>query len=109
LIGQILGYDSCPCSIFLNLKSQIGTSAYRDLKVEDDWTLKYPEICNCSGKSSVGLGLETPPKVNTIFRHVKQMLSKEPLALIVVWPKKATWILCNVMMHAMYDAVSFSK
>ena len=34
--GKILGYNSCPCSIFLDLRMQIGCSAFRDLKVEDD-------------------------------------------------------------------------
>src|SRR3954468_5101232 len=107
---QILGYDSCPCSIFLNLKSQIGTSAYHDLKVEDDWTLKCPEICLCWENIPWEMGLKMPPKVNTIFQHVKQMLfRKGPGALIVTWPEKATLFLCNVMMHVMYDAVSFSK
>ena len=43
--GQILGYNSCPCSIFLDLRMQIGGRAFRNLKVEDDWTLECPEIC----------------------------------------------------------------
>ena len=33
--GQILGYDSCPCSIFLNRESQNGMYAIRGLEVED--------------------------------------------------------------------------
>ena len=43
--GKILGYNNCPCSIFLNLKSKIGGSAIRDLRMEDDWTLGCPKIC----------------------------------------------------------------
>ena len=43
--GQILGYNSCPCSIFLDLRMQIGWRAFRNPKVEDDWTLECPEIC----------------------------------------------------------------
>ena len=34
--GKILGYNSCPCSIFLDLRMQIGLRAFRDPKVEDD-------------------------------------------------------------------------
>src|SRR3954469_23600504 len=62
--GQILGYDSCPCTIFLNLKNQIGTSAYRDLKVEDDWTLKCPKICICREGLLREMGLQMPPREN---------------------------------------------
>ena len=43
--GKILGYNSCPCSIFLDLKSQIGKFAFRDSMVKGDWTLECPEIC----------------------------------------------------------------
>ena len=43
--GQILGYNSCPCSIFLDLRMQIGWRAFRNPRVEDDWTLECPEIC----------------------------------------------------------------
>ena len=43
--GKILGYNSCPCSIFLDLRMYIGLCAFRDSKVEDDWTLECPEIC----------------------------------------------------------------
>ena len=34
--GKILGYNSFPCSIFLNLRVLIGFRAFRDPKVEDD-------------------------------------------------------------------------
>ena len=43
--GQILGYNSCPCSIFLDLRMQIGWRSFRNPRVEDDWTLECPEIC----------------------------------------------------------------
>ena len=39
--GKILGYNSFPCSIFLNLRMQIGFRAFRNPKVEVD----CPEIC----------------------------------------------------------------
>ena len=34
--GKILGYNSCPYLIFLNLRIYIGLSTFRDPKVEDD-------------------------------------------------------------------------
>src|SRR4051812_32417257 len=101
--GKILGYDSCPCSIFLNLKNQVGTSAYRDLKVEDDWTLKCPKICICREGLLREMGLQMPPKEDvppsssSLF-FVEQMLSsffEELRILIVAWPEKEVLTLCN--------------
>src|SRR3954470_15627851 len=95
--GQILGYDSCPCSIFLNLESQIGTSAYRDLKVEDDWTLKCPKICIYRGELPWEMGLQMPPRVNitpsSLFfsfffcEEDAPFFFEELRILVVAWPE----------------------
>ena len=72
-----MGYNSCPCSIFLNLKSQIGRFAFRDSKVKEDWTLECPEICTRQnvaegmglkmsfgdGRTLLKMGLKMPSKI----------------------------------------------
>ena len=58
--GKILGYNSCPCSIFLDLRMQIGWRVFRNPKVEDDWTLECPEICAHMLAVMVGMGLQMP-------------------------------------------------
>ena len=57
--GKSLGYNSFPCSIFLNLKSKIGEFAFRDSKVKEDWTLECPEICTRQNVNE-GMGLKMP-------------------------------------------------